>query len=37
MLLINQKEGFQIPYYYQLLSTIYISLKEDNVADYSLF
>ena len=37
MLLINQSEGHQIPYYYyQLLPSIYQSLKRENVADYSL-
>ena len=33
MLLINQQEGLQVPYYYQLLSSVYLSLKEDNVVE----
>ena len=33
----NKQEGLQVPYYYQLLCSIYLSLKEDSAADYSLF
>ena len=36
MLLISQLEGLQIPNYYELLSSIHLSLKEDNVVDFSL-
>ena len=37
MFLINQQEGLKVPYYYQLFSSIYLSLKEDSVADYKFF
>ena len=37
MLWINQQEGLQVPYHYQLLSSIYLSLTEGKVAGYSLF
>ena len=37
MLWINQQEGLQVPYHYQLLSSIYLSLTEGKVAGYIAF